>query len=77
MSACDTAAMAVFSRALRRRDPIRVAAAVLGLAWIAILAAFGYAAVTVQPGLSELVAAAALVTIAGAAILYAWREPGR
>jgi hypothetical protein len=69
--------MAVFSRALRRRDPIRVAAAALGLAWIALFAAFGYAAVTVQPSVSGLVAAVAALAIAGAAILYAWREPAR
>jgi len=69
--------MVVFSRALRRRDLIRVAAAALGLAWIAVFAALGYAAITVQPAVSELVAALAALAIAGAGILYAWREPGR
>ena len=76
-SACDTADMAVFSRALRRRDLVRIAAIILGLAWVLILAAFVYAAVTVLPSTSSLVAAAAAAAIAGAAFLYAWREPGR
>jgi len=73
MSACDTAGMATLSRALRRWDPIRVAAAVLSLAILLLLAAYGYAAVTVQPTLSALAPAAALVGIAGSGLLYAWR----
>jgi hypothetical protein len=44
---------------------------------LVLLVAFGYAAITIQPTLSSLVAAAAAVLIAGAAILYAWREPAR
>jgi hypothetical protein len=69
--------MAVLSRALRRRDPIRLAAAELGIAWLALLAAFAFAAVTVQPSLGSVVAALAAAAIAGAGFLYAWREPGR
>jgi hypothetical protein len=69
--------MAVLSRALRRRDPIRLAAAVLGIAWLALLAAFAFAAVTVQPSLGSVVAALSAAAIAGAGFLYAWREPGR
>ncbi len=76
-SSCDTAAMAVFSRAFRRPGVVRVAVIVLGLAWLALLAAFAYSAVTVQPSIASLVAAAGAVGIAGAAFLYAWREPGR
>jgi hypothetical protein len=67
--------MSTFSRQLGRWDLLRVAAVVLGLAWLAVLAAFGYAAYLITPGTGTLVAAAALVVIAGAGILYAWREP--
>ena len=56
---------------------MRVTAAILGLAWLVVLAAFGYAAYLVTPGPGSIVAAAALAAIAGAGILYAWREPGR
>lgn len=69
--------MSTFSRALRQWDLPQVAAAILGLAVLALLAAFVYAAVTVTPSAESLVAAAAPVVIAGAGILYAWREPGR
>jgi hypothetical protein len=69
--------MAVLSRALGRRDLVRIAVTVLGLAWLLILGAFAYFAVSVQPSLGSLVAAAAAAAIAGAAFLYAWREPGR
>ena len=69
--------MATFSRALGRGSPVRIAAAALGLAWIAVLAAFGYSAVTATPGNGSLGEAAAALLIAGAGILYAWREPGR
>jgi hypothetical protein len=65
--------MASLSRALRRWDPIRVAAASLALALVLILAAYGYAAYTVQPTLGAVVAAVALVGIAGSGLLYAWR----
>jgi hypothetical protein len=59
------------------RDPRRLAAAAIGVALIVLLAAFAYAAISIQPTLSSLVAAAAAALIAGAGILYAWREPGR
>ncbi len=55
----------------------RIAAAALGVALLALLLAFGYATISVQPTLGSAVAAAAMVLIAGAGILYAWREPGR
>jgi hypothetical protein len=64
--------MAVFSR-----DPLMVAAATLGLGALALLAAYAYGAASVDPTTGGLVAAAAAVLIAGAGILYAWRQPGR
>ncbi len=67
--------MSTFSRGLRRWDLVRFAAGVIGLAWLAVLAAFGDAAFTVTPDTESLLAAAGLVAIAGAGILYAWREP--
>jgi len=56
---------------------MQVAAAALGLAWIAVLGAFVYAAVTVKPSVGGIVSAAGTLAIAGAGILYAWRDPGR
>lgn len=55
---------------------MRFAAAVLGVAWLGVLGAFAFGAISVQPGTESLVAAAALVAFAGAGFLYAWREPG-
>lgn len=55
---------------------MRAAAATLGIAWVVLLVAFGYAAILVQPVVWSIVAAAAALLIAGAGILYAWREPG-
>jgi hypothetical protein len=69
--------MSTFSRRLRRWGWIRVGAATLGAAFLLVLVAFGYAAALQQPALSSVVAAAAAVLIAGAGILYAWREPDR
>ena len=69
--------MAVFSRALGRGGPVRTAAITLGVAWLVVLGAFVYAAVTVTPSTSAIVAGAAAFLIAGAGILYAWRDPGR
>ena len=69
--------MSTFSRALGGRSLVRAGAAAIGLAWIAVLAAFAYSAVSVTPSTASIVAAAAALVIAGAGILYAWREPGR
>ncbi|HKW40879.1 MAG TPA: hypothetical protein VJN39_06500 [Gemmatimonadales bacterium] len=69
--------MSSFSRALRRWEMTRVATFVLAVAWLALLAAYGYAAISVTPSLQSAVAAAAVAVIGGAGILYAWREPGR
>ena len=68
--------MSMFARPLRRWDPMRFAGAVLGVAWLAVLGAFAFGAISAQPGTESLIAAAALVAIAGAGFLYAWREPG-
>src|SRR5256886_9423201 len=73
-SACDTPGMSTLSRRLRRWHPIRIAAAALGLAWVALFAAFAYAASSVTPDTSSIAAAAAAVAIAGAGFLYAWRD---
>jgi len=68
--------MRVFSRALRRWNLFRVASAAVGLAWLAALVAFVYAASVRQPDIPSVLAAAALVAIAAAGFMYAWREPG-
>lgn len=69
--------MVQFSRRLRRWDLVRVAAAVFALAWLGLVGAFGYAAISQQPTTPALVAAAAAVLLAAAGILYAWRDPHR
>jgi hypothetical protein len=56
---------------------MRIAAATLAVAWLLILGAYVFAATSVQPSGVSLVAALAALLIAGTAILYAWREPGR
>ncbi len=48
----------------------------IALAWVAALAAFGVAATSVRPDLASVLAALAVLAIAAAAFLYAWREPG-
>jgi hypothetical protein len=65
--------MSTLSRALRRWDPIRVAAAFLGVAILVLLAAYGFAAYNVQPTIGTIAAAVALAGIAGSGLLYAWR----
>lgn len=66
-----------FWRRLRRSDPLRVAALAIGVSWLVLFGAYAFAAVSVQPAGVSLVAAAGALLIAGAGILYAWREPGR
>jgi hypothetical protein len=73
MSACDTAGMTALSRALARWDPIRVAAAALGLALLALVAAYGVSMGSSQVTLGAAVSAVALVGIACSGLLYAWR----
>jgi hypothetical protein len=67
----------IFPRRLRRWGLTRVAAGTLGLASLLVFGAFGFAAISIQPTISSLVAAVAALSITGVAILYAWREPGR
>src|SRR5256885_15715150 len=76
-SACDTAAMAVFSRPLRRRRPMQIAVAVLGLAWLAVLGAFVYAAVTVKPSVGGIVSAGGAPPDPGARLFYCLGDSGR
>ena len=54
---------------------LRVAAAVLGVAWIALVAAYVLAASTTGFVAGEAAAAAAALAIAAAGFLYAWRGP--
>jgi hypothetical protein len=65
--------MTALSRALARWDPIRVAAAALGLALLALVAAYGVSMGSSQVTLGADVSAVALVGIAGSGLLYAWR----
>ena len=65
--------MSTLSRALRRWDPIRVAAVFLGLALLLLLAAYGFAATTINPTPGAIAAVVAVVGIAGSGLLYAWR----
>jgi hypothetical protein len=68
--------MRTFSRALARWDMLRVASVALGLAWIAMLGALVYVLTPGTPEISVVLGAISALAIAGAAILYAWREPG-
>jgi len=65
--------MTALSRALARWDPIRVAAAALGLALLALVAAYGVSLASSQVTPGAAVSAVALVGIAGSGLLYAWR----
>src|SRR5258708_4945301 len=73
MSACDTARMTALSRALARWDPIRVAAAALGLAMLLLVAAYGVSLTVASFTPVAAVSVVALVGIAGSGLLYAWR----
>jgi hypothetical protein len=55
---------------------LRVAAAGVGLALLAVLAAFVLDSTTATPRLGGVIAALAAAAIGGAGILYAWRQPG-
>jgi hypothetical protein len=67
--------MPLFSRALRRWSLFRVSSIALTLAWLGVLAGFVYASIHIRPAVSSILAAVALVLIAAASFLYAWREP--
>jgi hypothetical protein len=68
--------MRTFSRALARWDMLRVASTTLGLAWTAMFAALIYVFTLGTPEIGVVLGALSALGIAGAAILYAWREPG-
>ncbi|HEV2027313.1 MAG TPA: hypothetical protein VGS16_02120 [Candidatus Dormibacteraeota bacterium] len=69
--------MATLSRALRRWEPIRVAASALGLALVILLAGYVVGVATAEVTLESVVSAVALLAIGGSGLLYAWRlEPG-
>ncbi len=63
------------SRRLGRLDLVRTAACLLGGTIVLALAAYGFAAVYVQPTLGAAVAGLAVLGVAGSGLLYAWR-PG-
>jgi energy-converting hydrogenase Eha subunit G len=65
--------MATLSRALRRQDLTRVAAASLGVAVLTLLVGYGVAVASSQATPGGVVSALALVAIAGSGLLYAWR----
>ncbi|HXC79496.1 MAG TPA: hypothetical protein VNU19_20865 [Candidatus Acidoferrum sp.] len=58
---------------LLRTDPLRVAVYAAGLAFVLLLAAYGFAAIESRPTLGGVVAALAALAIAGCGLLYAWR----
>ena len=65
--------MASLWRRLVRMEPARASAAALALLLAAAVGAFIFAAVSSLPGYGALIAAAALVAVAGSGLLYAWR----
>jgi len=55
---------------------LRTASITLGLAWIAMFGALLYAFTLGTPEIEVVLGAISALAIAGAGILYAWREPG-
>jgi Trk-type K+ transport system membrane component len=68
--------MRVFSRALARWDMLRVASITLGVVWIVLFGALVYVFTMGNPAIDVVLGAISALAIAGAGILYAWREPG-
>jgi hypothetical protein len=58
---------------LLRTDPLRIAVYASGLAFVLIMAAYGFAAIESGPTPGGVVAALAALAIAGSGLLYAWR----
>jgi hypothetical protein len=58
---------------LLRTDPLRATVFALGLAFVLILGAYGFAAIESRPSPGGVVAALAALAIAGTGLLYAWR----
>jgi hypothetical protein len=67
--------MTQLSRWLARYELVRTAAIWLGLAVLAMLGAFAFAAYYARPSAAEIAAAVALLIVAGSGLLYAFR-PG-
>jgi hypothetical protein len=65
--------MNALSRSLARREPLRVAAATLGPAVVLLLAAYAFGLTASPVTVGGVIAAVALVGIAGSGLLYAWR----
>ena len=55
---------------------LRVASITLGLAWIVMFGALVYVFTLGTPAVDVMLGAISARVIAGAGILYAWREPG-
>ena len=55
---------------------LRVVSITLGVAWIVMLGALVYVFTLGSPEIEVVLAAISALAIAGAGILYAWREPG-
>jgi hypothetical protein len=58
---------------LLRFEPLRVAAVSLGLAFVLLVAAHGFAAIESRPTAEGVVAALVGLAIAACGLLYAWR----
>jgi len=56
-----------------RWDPVRVAAASVGVVSLGLLAAYAVGAVSAQATIGGVVAAVGFLAIAGTGFLYAWR----
>jgi branched-subunit amino acid transport protein AzlD len=65
--------VAPFERALRRRDPLRVAVVALGLAVLLIVAAYTLDLISAQLTTEGIASVLALIVVAGSGLLYAWR----
>ncbi|MHB8611017.1 MAG: hypothetical protein ACYDAL_01125 [Candidatus Dormibacteraceae bacterium] len=65
--------MDALSLGLARRDLVRIAGAVLGLPVLLLLAAYGFGLTAAPVTVGGVLAAVALIGIAGSGLLYAWR----
>ena len=64
---------AILRPMLLRTDPLRVAVYALGLAFVLILGAYGFASIESRPTLGGIVSALAALAIAGSGLPCAWR----
>src|SRR5260221_9570397 len=72
-SGLDLVRGAILRPMLLRTDPIRLAVAALGVAFLLILSAYGFAGIESRPTVGGVIAALAALAIAGCGLLYAWR----